>query len=175
MLKRTQRIPRSFLGFATLLGCALSNSGCGGDGGQIHATANIRFEVPDEVTADAEYPLLVTLSAGWEGKEENNSSESTQKTLIFCEPLDPFVYHDSISLDADCKREDFYVRVTLRRVTLNDPSDCDQADSDGVLFLPEADYTADNRVLAEDGMLAWDKKDCGNQYSEFDLELVPLD
>src|SRR5690606_36034427 len=132
---------------------ALVAAGCNDHGGNINAIADLRVEVPDSIAADLEYPVLVTLSMGYEGRgiaadleypvlvtlsmgyegrEENTTTNANQTVLVFCHaPDEPFVYRDSVQLRTACKREDFYVRATLRSVELSDEDACDDADEIG--------------------------------------------
>lgn len=170
---------RPFTTAATRLALPLAlvaASGCNDHGGNINAIADLRVEVPDSIATDLEYPVLVTLSIGYEGREERTTTNAEQTVLVFCHaPDEPFVYRDSVQLRTACKREDFYVRATLRSVELSDENACDDADADGVLFLDDSEMDPGNRIIAETRMVAWTEKECGDQYESFDLVVEELD
>jgi hypothetical protein len=113
--------------------------------------------------------VVVTLSIGPQGREEDNSTLATQTSLVFCRELDPFVYRDSLRLRANCKLEDFYVRAALRSVTLDDEAACERADRDGILLVDPSEMQPGNRVIADASSAAWKMGDCGSQYESFDL------
>jgi hypothetical protein len=150
--------------------------GCSGDNGQIDATARYRVEFPEAVADAVEFPLLLTISLGPQGREEDDSSQSAQRRVVLCAPLDPFVVNDSLRLiSANCRRGDFYARATVREIQLEDPKACDEADTDGLLYLSEAEYQRNNLIFAEASTFAFSETDCGPQNGSFDLKLKRLE
>jgi hypothetical protein len=112
---------------------------------------------------------------GHQGREEVLGSSSAQLEVVLCDGFTASSYRERLYLSANCKRDDFYVRATLRRVTLDDADACEDADEDGLLLLPSSQLEAGNRVLAEASEFAWSEKDCGNQFKSFDLVLESID
>lgn len=154
---------------ATILAGSLL--GCSGDNGQIDANASVRVEFPKAVASAVEFPILLTISLGPEGREENRGSQSAQRAVVLCQPLDPFVFRDSVRLmAANCRQEDIYARATLREIELEDPRACDDADKYGILILGEAKYER-GAIAAEASTFAFSEKDCGPQNASFDLKL----
>jgi len=149
--------------------------GCASDGGQIDAQVEYRVEVPEAVASSLDYPVLLTLSLGPKGREENLGGLSNQHAVVLCRSLEPFVYQKFVDLLANCGRSDFYARATLRGIQLNDPDACDDADMDGVLTLSYTEYQKNDQLIADDSMLAFDERDCGPQNANVDLKLQNLD
>src|SRR5690606_19574635 len=65
---------------ATILAGSLL--GCSGDNGQIDANASVRVEFPEAVASAVEFPILLTISLGPEGREENRGSQSAQRAVV---------------------------------------------------------------------------------------------
>lgn len=161
--------------FCIALLLAGSLLGCSGDNGQIDANARFRVEFPEAVASSVEFPLLLTISLGPEGREENQGSQSAQRAVVLCQPLDPFVFRDSVRLmGANCGQEDVYARATLREIELEDSRACDDADKDGILIPSAADYER-GAIAAEASTFAFSEKDCGPQNASFDLKLKKLE
>jgi len=165
----TPLFPTGLLVVSSLLGCS-------GDNGQINAYASYRVEFPEAVASAVEFPLLLTISLGPQGREENLGTQSDRQEIVLCQPLDPFVVHDSLNLRAaNCRRGDFYARATVREIEFVDPKACDHADTDGLLYLSEEEYERNVQIFAEASTFAFSEKDCGPQNASFDLKLKRLE
>ncbi len=136
----------------------------------IDATAEFGVTVEPALLMDVGYPVMMTLSLGPEGKEEAHSSTSAQDRVVFCSEDSKTRYLGTVELNAACKRDPFFARVTLRHVTLDDPEACEIAGSDGILPVRPGEFDEDEIEFSV-RKPAWDSWDCGDQFQRFDLEI----